>query len=358
MAELRDDAYDQFFPEEIKQLLQRDDLCIKTCANCHKTGLRRCARCRCQFYCSSDCQKAHFDRHKKNCKAIGKIRKKIASMVDETTPNFLKLAACRINLADKLVKTAYEECETLVGGRMFYIEALRLYTIPLTDPYLDNLKKIFAFLEDRVYLMIMVCGGDTQEILPVFEICRGFGDISKQHHFRWNFLLLLAYIMKLSRYRENMGRVRLAMNEMIVDNNVQGYDDIIQHTSRYLTGENDDYPISKMLCDLRLQIIFIGGLGHGGDLLKLKHESPFTPEHSIGLFSGLSNSLDWIGDQDEDLRVELATQLSEINNGGIAPSECWMIYEKCIRETFGGVEIIREFISDEEDDDGDVLSTA
>ena len=92
-------------------------------------------------------------------------------------------------------------------------------------------------------------------------------------------------------------------------------------------------------------------------MLKLKHESPFTPVHSIGLFSGLSNSLDWIGDQDEDLRVELATQLSEINNGGIAPSECWMIYEKCIRETFGGVEIIREFISDEEDDDGDVLST-
>ena len=160
-----------------------------------------------------------------------------------------------------------------------------------------------------------------------------------------------------------MGRVnivfRSAMNKMIVENNVQGYDDIIQHTSRYLTGENDDYPIKKMLCDLRMQIIFIGGLGHGGDLLKLKHESPFTPEHSIGLFSGLSNSLDWIGDQDEDLRAELATQLSEISNGGGggAPSECWMIYEKCIREAFGGVEIIQEFISDEEDDNGDVLST-
>ena len=161
MAELRHDAYDQFFPEEIKQLLQRDDICIKTCANCHKTGLRRCARCRCQFYCSSECQKAHFDRHKKNCKQIGKIRKKIASMVDETTPNFLKMTACRINLADKLVKTAYEECETLVAGRMFYIEALRLYATPLIDPYLGSLKKIFAFLEDRVYLMIMVCGGGT-----------------------------------------------------------------------------------------------------------------------------------------------------------------------------------------------------
>jgi len=274
-------------------------------------------------------------------------------MEDTGAANRLKLTTCRINLADELVKTAYEECETLVGGRMFYIEALQLYTIPLTDPHLNNLKKIFAFLEDRVYLMIMVCGGDTQEILPVFEICRGFGDISKQNHFRWNFLLLLAYIMKLSRYRENMGRVRLAMNVMIVDNNVQGYDDIIQHTSRYLTSENDE----KMLCDLRMQIIFIGSLGHGGDLLKLKHESPFTPEHSIGLFSGLSNSLDWIGDQDEGLRVELATQLSEISNGG-APPECWMIYEKCIREAFGGVEIIQEFISDEEDDDGDVLSTA
>lgn len=45
----------------------------------------------------------------------------------------------RSNLADLLVKTAYEECETLVAGRMFYLEALEIYASSFTDPYLKTL---------------------------------------------------------------------------------------------------------------------------------------------------------------------------------------------------------------------------
>ena len=61
----------EFLPREVKQLLQRGHLHTKTCANCHQPGLLKCSRCKCQFYCSSDCQRANFDQHKKNCKAIG-----------------------------------------------------------------------------------------------------------------------------------------------------------------------------------------------------------------------------------------------------------------------------------------------
>ena len=126
----------EFLPREVKQLLQRGHLHTKTCANCHQPGLLKCSRCKCQFYCSSDCQRANFDQHKKNCKAIGKARKK--SSEEDTgaaqLSSKLKLIVLRSNLADLLVKTAYEECETLVAGRMFYLEALEIYASSFTDP--------------------------------------------------------------------------------------------------------------------------------------------------------------------------------------------------------------------------------
>ncbi|KAH7060656.1 putative MYND domain protein [Macrophomina phaseolina] len=41
------------------------------CANCGKTeeGLKHCAKCSSEYYCSRDCQKAHWKTHKKVCAA-------------------------------------------------------------------------------------------------------------------------------------------------------------------------------------------------------------------------------------------------------------------------------------------------
>lgn len=40
-----------------------------TCANCGKTSadLKRCAKCRSEYYCNRDCQKAHWKAHKRVC---------------------------------------------------------------------------------------------------------------------------------------------------------------------------------------------------------------------------------------------------------------------------------------------------
>lgn len=41
-----------------------------TCANCSKAGDKRCSRCSSVFYCSGECQKAHYPSHKAECKLI------------------------------------------------------------------------------------------------------------------------------------------------------------------------------------------------------------------------------------------------------------------------------------------------
>ena len=43
----------------------------KTCAVCDGSGkMRVCGGCRCRMYCSVVCQKAHWNTHKKECKAL------------------------------------------------------------------------------------------------------------------------------------------------------------------------------------------------------------------------------------------------------------------------------------------------
>jgi len=40
-----------------------------TCANCGSTSTKfRCGRCKTAFYCSTDCQKSHWDNHRPCCK--------------------------------------------------------------------------------------------------------------------------------------------------------------------------------------------------------------------------------------------------------------------------------------------------
>lgn len=284
----------------MKQLLQRGNLHTKTCANCHQPGLLKCSRCKCQFYCSSDCQRANFDQHKKNCKAIGKARKKIETLCNSSEEDTgaaqlsskLKMIVLRSNLADLLVKTAYEECETLVAGRMFYLEALEIYASSFTDPYQDvGHEKVFSFLGDRAMLMIMVCGGGENELESVFEICRGM----VPDHFRFHFFLLLAYIMDLSKYREN-------------------------NTSGSSASEDDTYFTQNLPQVIGMAITDIGIHDHADDLLSLRDVNPFTKYHSIGLFSALSNSLRWIEEGNNNSKRlslrDMAMISTEINSGG------------------------------------------
>jgi len=46
------------------------------CAHCGKRhpNLKRCTRCRAVSYCNRDCQSAHFNAHKKQCKRIAASR--------------------------------------------------------------------------------------------------------------------------------------------------------------------------------------------------------------------------------------------------------------------------------------------
>ena len=48
----------------------KDLIVVKVCSFCHRTGegLKTCARCNKAFYCSKDCQTAHWKRHKHFCK--------------------------------------------------------------------------------------------------------------------------------------------------------------------------------------------------------------------------------------------------------------------------------------------------
>ncbi len=41
---------------------------FRACANCKKAeSLQQCSRCKCVFYCSKDCQKKHWHKHKTIC---------------------------------------------------------------------------------------------------------------------------------------------------------------------------------------------------------------------------------------------------------------------------------------------------
>ena len=75
-------------------------------------------------------------------------------------------------------------------GRVFY------YAHPLIgDVYLECLghNKLFVFLHERLMLMVMACGDDTEELKPVFMNCGGY-TVDPDGHYQCHFFWLLACI--------------------------------------------------------------------------------------------------------------------------------------------------------------------
>ena len=56
--------------EEISASCANED-----CRNYSQTNLQTCSRCLVVCYCTRECQLAHFETHKKDCKAMAKLRK-------------------------------------------------------------------------------------------------------------------------------------------------------------------------------------------------------------------------------------------------------------------------------------------
>ena len=378
----------EFLPKVIQSLLLREHLKVKTCVNCLQAASLKCTRCRCQYYCSANCQREHFERHKKNCKSISKARKKIDTLMDGVFVGSgqlsakLKVTVLKINLADLLVTVAYNECDTIAHGRVFYSEALRLYAHPLIgDVWLECLghNKFFSFLDERLMLMVIACGGDTSELEPVFMNCGGYKVNANQEIYsagmedlvncnthrayylkrhvltqclrdcyQWHFFWLLAYVMKMSKYRENVGRLdafRSALNELLLDDdNVQGGlpgdEDIVEHISKYLIGDKEDYFTTVLPNNIHKAIELIEKEKEGL-LVHLKHAESFTRELAPDLFPGLGSALNG---ELQLTPMDISMMLSEISLGGGAPPECWLIFQKCIFESFGGSEIVQEFI--------------
>ncbi len=69
------------------EVKEKDDLC----SNCQKQTeeLGLCERCKCVQYCSSECQKKHWeDNHKKNCTLLQKVENMIEEDIDIETAGF------------------------------------------------------------------------------------------------------------------------------------------------------------------------------------------------------------------------------------------------------------------------------
>ena len=89
------------------------------CAICHKVEvavgpvenrvtLQRCGRCRQVLYCSRDCQRAHWPRHKSDCAAPGSPPEKIDDATDARAAR-LVASAPKENCLEETIKSVAKE---------------------------------------------------------------------------------------------------------------------------------------------------------------------------------------------------------------------------------------------------------
>ena len=153
-------------PECIQNLIDEEEG-IMSCGHCRQTGASlRCARCKCVKYCSVDCQKRHFDLHKKNCKSIKKQRDVVETSLarcNDPISNFHTITEM-IKLGDLLIKVGYQESDTVENGRLYYQQALKYFVLPMTVYKNGYHHALSSSVEDKILLLIVALGGDDETI--------------------------------------------------------------------------------------------------------------------------------------------------------------------------------------------------
>ena len=122
-------------PTLVLNLLHEKEDDIISCGHCRQPGAQlRCSRCKCVKYCSTTCQKDHFQIHKKNCKAIRKQYEQVnlSYSAEHVHPGtvFSAVEEC-VKMGDLLLKVGYQESDTIANGTLYYRAALKYFVMPM-----------------------------------------------------------------------------------------------------------------------------------------------------------------------------------------------------------------------------------
>jgi hypothetical protein len=86
-------AVDEKTAQQVSALLRDTKLkeggALQRCGNgsCPNTNVKACSRCRAIAYCSANCQRSDWSRHRSACAAIGKMRREAEAEADSETNN-------------------------------------------------------------------------------------------------------------------------------------------------------------------------------------------------------------------------------------------------------------------------------
>ena len=145
---------------------------VPPCGACGSPAARyRCTRCGVQRYCSAECQRQHFEGHRKNCRHVSRGRKSVekslsslrSAMEEDRGGMSVYLAAHAtasemVKHAVSLVRTGHGECPTLRAGAGYYREALRWCVEPMRVRPGGYLKS--PGMETNVVLLLYALGAD------------------------------------------------------------------------------------------------------------------------------------------------------------------------------------------------------
>ena len=346
-------------PTLVLNLLHEKEDDIISCGHCRQPGAQlRCSRCKCVKYCSTTCQKDHFQIHKKNCKAIRKQYEQVnlSYSAEHVHPGtvFSAVEEC-VKMGDLLLKVGYQESDTIANGTLYYRAALKYFVMPM-GLYKNNYHLAMgAFLENKVLLLISALGGEQEtikswctesyisgpehdptlaqnnpilldksnrsnyyerrKVLPEHFVgeedgCALRGLTVNDTFFK--FIYLFQCMKALALYRENLERINTLKEEVSVD-------DVSNNILPYL-GVSDEGGEEGMRLRIRRTINAITLDGKLSCLVHLRDSIPFRREHAPDFF------------ENSTIRT--------------APGpEYWMLLQDLFFETQGVNAILNEFVA-------------
>jgi len=235
-------------PKRIQDIIDGTD---NRCSHCNKLvktddeqqTLKRCSRCRVARYCSAECQKNHFVKHKKNCKNIAKKRASLDKYLGQadtaigTTSNVYIM----IEMAHTLVSVGYHE-----KNKDYYREALKYYITESMELCKDDYHKVLHVCgagEDKILLLLVVLGGDDRTIMSwifntasprikhYLEGWNSLNDVTFQVIF---FLCLLRQQTDLWRDAQSLGALGDVAAQLLPEFIIK------KHIAQYLMGNPQD----------------------------------------------------------------------------------------------------------------------